>query len=81
VTFDRRAHNPILLEAQLDQDCPPVPWLANHRVHFVTPDQLGEPRRSEVGGVVEIDDNVMTKRPALGSRRTPISTRSLVKGR
>jgi len=35
VTFDRRAHNPILREAHLDRDCPPIPWLANHRVQFV----------------------------------------------
>ena len=35
VSFDRRAHNPILREAQLDKDCPPIPWLANHRVQFV----------------------------------------------
>jgi hypothetical protein len=35
VYFDRRAHNPILREAQLDKDCPPIPWLANHRLRFV----------------------------------------------
>jgi len=35
VSFDRGAHNPILREAQLDKDCPPIPWLANHRVQFV----------------------------------------------
>ncbi len=35
VSFDRRAHNPILREAQLDKDCPPILWLANHRVQFV----------------------------------------------
>jgi hypothetical protein len=35
VHFDRRAHNPILREAQLDKDCPPIPWLANHRLQFV----------------------------------------------
>ena len=35
VYFDRRAHNPILREAQLDKDCPPIPWLANHRLQFV----------------------------------------------
>jgi hypothetical protein len=33
--FDRRAHNPILRAAQLDKDCPPIPWLANHRLQFV----------------------------------------------
>ena len=26
VRFDTRAHNPILREAALDRDCPPVPW-------------------------------------------------------
>ena len=35
VTFDRRAHNPILREAHLDRACPPIPWLANRRVPFV----------------------------------------------
>jgi len=35
VSFDRRAHNPILREAHLDQDCPPIPWLDDHRVQFV----------------------------------------------
>lgn len=35
VSFDRRAHNPILREAHLDQDCPPIPWLADHQVQFV----------------------------------------------
>ena len=35
VSFDRHAHNPILREAQLDKDCPPIPWPANHRLHFV----------------------------------------------
>jgi hypothetical protein len=35
VYFDRRAHNPILREAQLDQGCPPIPWLANHRLQVV----------------------------------------------
>lgn len=35
VHFDRRAHNPILREAHLDKDCPPIPWLANHRLEFV----------------------------------------------
>jgi hypothetical protein len=34
VIFDRRSHNPILREAALDRDCPPIPWLKNHRVEF-----------------------------------------------
>jgi hypothetical protein len=35
IYLDRRSHNPILREAQLDQDCPKIPWLANHRLAFV----------------------------------------------
>ena len=34
VYFDRRCHNPILREAELDRDCPPIPWLHNHRLEF-----------------------------------------------
>ena len=34
VYFDRRCHNPILREAALDKDCPPIPWLRNHRLEF-----------------------------------------------
>jgi len=34
VQFDRRAHNPILREAAMDRDCPPIPWLPHHRVEF-----------------------------------------------
>jgi hypothetical protein len=34
IYFDRRAHNPILREANLDRDCPPIPWLGNRRVAF-----------------------------------------------
>jgi hypothetical protein len=34
VTLDRRSHNPILREAALDRDCPPIPWLKNYRVEF-----------------------------------------------
>ena len=34
VHFDRRAHNPILREAHLDQNCPPIPWLGNRRLAF-----------------------------------------------
>jgi hypothetical protein len=29
VRLDRRCHNPILREAGLDQQCPPIPWLGN----------------------------------------------------
>ncbi len=35
VYFDRRAHNPILREAQLDKGQPKIPWLANRRLEFV----------------------------------------------
>jgi hypothetical protein len=35
VYLDRRSHNPILREAELDKDCPKIPWLANHRIEFV----------------------------------------------
>jgi hypothetical protein len=35
VYFDRRSHNPILREAQLDNNSPRIPWLSNHRVKFV----------------------------------------------
>lgn len=35
VYFDRRAHNPILREAMLAKDCPPIPWLGNRRLEFV----------------------------------------------
>lgn len=34
VYLDRRCHNPILREAALDKDCPPIPWLKNHRLEF-----------------------------------------------
>jgi hypothetical protein len=34
ITFDRRCHNPILREAALDRDSPPIPWLNNYRVVF-----------------------------------------------
>jgi hypothetical protein len=34
ITLDRRSHNPILREAALDQDSPPIPWLKNLRVAF-----------------------------------------------
>jgi hypothetical protein len=35
VYFDRRSHNPILQEAQLDKRQPKIPWLANHRLEFI----------------------------------------------
>jgi hypothetical protein len=34
VTFDRRCHNPILREAALDKDAPPIPWLDNYKIEF-----------------------------------------------
>jgi hypothetical protein len=34
VTFDRRCHNPILREAALDKQCPPIPWLNGARLEF-----------------------------------------------
>ena len=34
VRFDRRSHNPILREAELDRECPPVPWLNNLPITF-----------------------------------------------
>ena len=34
VHFDKRSHNPILREAGLDRDCPPVPWLRQLPVTF-----------------------------------------------
>jgi hypothetical protein len=34
VHFDRRSHNPLLHEAVLDGDCPPIPWLGNRRLAF-----------------------------------------------
>jgi len=34
VRFDRRSHNPILREAGLDRQFPPVPWLSNLPVTF-----------------------------------------------
>ena len=35
VTFDRRCHSPILREAKLDKDCPPIPWLNGYRLEFI----------------------------------------------
>jgi hypothetical protein len=37
VHFDKRSHNPILREAALDQNAPPIPWLGNRRLLFVYP--------------------------------------------
>jgi hypothetical protein len=37
VHFDKRSHNPILREATLDANCPPIPWLGNRRVAFAYP--------------------------------------------
>jgi hypothetical protein len=37
VRFDKRSHNPILREAQLDKECPPIPWLGNRPVAFAYP--------------------------------------------
>lgn len=34
VTFDRRAHNPVLAQARLDHDAPPIPWLQNKRLRL-----------------------------------------------
>jgi hypothetical protein len=35
VYFDRRSHNQILRDAQLDKDHIKIPWLANHKLEFV----------------------------------------------
>ena len=37
VRCDKRAHNPILREATLDNACPPIPWLGNLPVAFEYP--------------------------------------------
>ena len=37
VRFDKRSHNPILREAALDKDCPPIPWLHDRRLAFEYP--------------------------------------------
>lgn len=34
VYFDRRSHNPILREAELDKHTPRIPWLSNLRLRF-----------------------------------------------
>jgi len=37
VRFDKRSHNPILREAELDKSYPPIPWLGDRPVSFVYP--------------------------------------------
>jgi hypothetical protein len=37
VHFDKRAHNPILREAALNRNCPPIPWLNNLPISFAYP--------------------------------------------
>jgi hypothetical protein len=37
VFLDKRAHNPVLREAALDEACPPIPWLGNRPVAFKYP--------------------------------------------
>jgi hypothetical protein len=37
VHFDKRSHNPILREAALDRDCPPIHWLGNRTIVFRYP--------------------------------------------
>jgi hypothetical protein len=37
VHFDKRSHNPLLREANLDAGCPPIPWLGNRPVAFEYP--------------------------------------------
>jgi hypothetical protein len=37
VHFDKRSHNPILREARLDHDCPPIPWLGGLPLEFDYP--------------------------------------------
>lgn len=37
VHFDKRCHNPILREAALDRDCPPVSWIGNLPLVFRYP--------------------------------------------
>jgi hypothetical protein len=37
VWFDKRSHNPILREAALDRDCPPVGWLGHRPLAFRYP--------------------------------------------
>ena len=37
VSFDKRSHNPVLREAALDGECPPIPWLGGRPVTFEYP--------------------------------------------
>jgi hypothetical protein len=37
VRFDKRSHNPILRESELDKGCPPIPWLGDRPVAFAYP--------------------------------------------
>jgi hypothetical protein len=37
VHFDKRSHNPLLREAALDRDSPPIPWLRNLPISFAYP--------------------------------------------
>jgi hypothetical protein len=37
IHFDKRSHNPILREAGLDRECPPIPWLRQLPVTFQYP--------------------------------------------
>jgi hypothetical protein len=34
IYFDRRAHNPIVREAKLDQNCPPIAWLGDRHIEY-----------------------------------------------
>ena len=34
IALDRRRHNPIMREAALDRDSPPIPWLDQRRLVF-----------------------------------------------
>jgi hypothetical protein len=34
LSFDRRSHNPVIAQAQLDYDAKPIPWLQNKRLRF-----------------------------------------------
>ena len=34
VSLDRRSHNPVIAQAQLDQNPKPIPWLQNKRIRF-----------------------------------------------
>ena len=35
VRFDRRSHHPLLREAALDREAPPIPWLQGHKINFL----------------------------------------------